>query len=65
LLDSNDLSLRSQRKSLYLQLQPADALIVAAAILSHALERGWQIAPDFLALIQRAQVPPTNQQHAE
>jgi hypothetical protein len=50
-------------KSLYLQVQPQDALNIAASILSLALRKGWTIDPDLMASIQRVQVPPSNQQH--
>jgi hypothetical protein len=49
-------------KSLYLQLQPQDALTIAAAIFVHARERGWPIEV-LLESIQRVRVPPSKQQH--
>jgi hypothetical protein len=57
------IDLKPSGKWLSLQVQPKDALRIAAAILSHAQEKGWPIDPDLLASIQRVQVPPSKQQH--
>src|SRR5215469_8988322 len=48
--------LKPSGKSLYLQVQPPDALNIAASILSHAIEKGWPIDPGLLESIQRIQV---------
>ena len=40
-------------KFLWVQLQPSDALALAAAILVHAKEEGWPINPDLLNHVER------------
>jgi hypothetical protein len=50
-------------KWLWLQLQPGDALVLAASILAHAMEKGWPIAPDFLEQIERIRLSPDAERH--
>jgi hypothetical protein len=44
-------------KWLLLQLQPADALILVAAILVHAQEQGWPIPENLIERIEHVRFP--------
>ncbi len=50
-------------KFLWLQVQPADALKLAASILSHAQEKQWPIDPELWGSIQRIQLQSKAQRH--
>jgi hypothetical protein len=50
-------------KWIWLQMQPADALALAASILVHAREEGWPVRPDFLELVQQVSLSKKDQQH--
>jgi len=48
---------------LWIQVQPVDALKIAASILSHAQEKQWPINPDLLGSIERIQLQSKAQKH--
>jgi hypothetical protein len=48
---------RPSGKWLLLQLQPADALVLAGTILAHAHEQGWPIPADLLEKIEHVRFP--------
>jgi hypothetical protein len=50
-------------KWLWLQVQPVDALKIAASILSHALVQGWKLPPNLLASVQRVRLEPNTKKH--
>ena len=46
-----------------LQMQPADALALAASILVLAKAEGWPIRPDFLDLVERIRLSDPTKKH--
>ena len=48
---------RATDKWLWLQLQPPDAIALAASILAQAKDQKWVVQPDFWELVERFRLP--------